>query len=249
MTSDPPPLLDELDDEIDRVVSLLRPSVLTQPVPTCPGWTVGQLGDHLGQVYSYASAILAAESSGPPDRSTLPRRPEDESVSDWVERRGRDLLRQLGELSRSDLRWNFLAGKPSPVDFWPRRMLHETVIHRVDAALATTSPVAPLSPALAADGVSEFLLLARHLEVATSETGATPTQSVHLHATDAAGAEWSIDVEGRRFSREHRTASVAVRGPAWSLHRWCWGRLSGDDLDTLEFFGDEELADRWRPLL
>ena len=36
-------------------------------------------------------------------------------------------------------------------------MAHETVIHRIDAELALAEPSAAIAPALAADGIDEFL--------------------------------------------------------------------------------------------
>ena len=39
--------------------------------------------------------------------------------------------------------------------FWPRRMAHETTVHRVDAEQAAGRPVAPVPAALAVDGIDE----------------------------------------------------------------------------------------------
>lgn len=43
------------------------------------------------------------------------------------------------------------------VGFWIRRMAQETVIHRIDAELATGQPVAPVPAGLAVDGIDETL--------------------------------------------------------------------------------------------
>ena len=48
--------------------------------------------------------------------------------------------------------------------------------------------------------------------------------SIHLHASDLENAEWTIDTRSRSISRRHTKADVALRGPAWALARWCWGR-------------------------
>ena len=43
--------------------------------------------------------------------------------------------------------------------FWPRRMVQETTIHRVDAEQAVGWPVAEIEPAFAVDGIDEVLSL------------------------------------------------------------------------------------------
>ena len=51
--------------------------------------------------------------------------------------------------------WN-LAPQPKKAGFWPRRMAHETAVHRWDAQLAIAAGE-PIEAKLAADGVSEVL--------------------------------------------------------------------------------------------
>jgi hypothetical protein len=71
----------------------------------------------------------------------------------------------------------------------------------------------------------------------------TPPASVHLHATDVAGAEWTLDTAARTIARRHAKGDVAIRGTAWALARWCWGRpVDGE----IEAFGDLAAAEAWR---
>jgi len=78
------------------------------------------------------------------------------------------------------------------------------------------------------------------------EQGAGATRepaSIHLHASDLEDAEWTIDTRSRSISRRHAKADVALRGPAWALARWCWGRPV---FDELEGFGDLDAGETWR---
>jgi hypothetical protein len=45
---------------------------------------------------------------------------------------------------------------PRPAQWWIRRLLHETTVHRADAALAVAEPY-ELAPEVAADGIDEWL--------------------------------------------------------------------------------------------
>ncbi|MGO8875808.1 MAG: hypothetical protein ACLQNG_08605 [Acidimicrobiales bacterium] len=75
------------------------------------------------------------------------------------------------------------------------------------------------------------------------EEGSPGVATLHLHATDAGGAEWTLDTAGRTLTRRHSSGDVAVRGAAWALARWCWGRPV---IGELEVFGDLTAAEAWR---
>jgi uncharacterized protein (TIGR03083 family) len=82
---------------------------------------------------------------------------------------------------------------------------------------------------------------------AAADSAADPANAtalvIHLHATDLEGAEWTIDTVARTIARTHAKGDVALRGTAWALARWCWGRpVAGE----LEVFGDLEAAEAWR---
>ena len=54
--------------------------------------------------------------------------------------------------------WNWSSIWPDTAAFWPRRMAHETSVHRVDAQQAAGAQL-PIDTALATDGVDEFLMV------------------------------------------------------------------------------------------
>jgi uncharacterized protein (TIGR03083 family) len=247
--------LEVLEREAGRVLEIAGDAGADMgwPVPTCPGWTFGQLVEHVGRVYAMVATAVTGDPDRPVERATIPRRPDAQAPAEWFGERLGILLPLLREVPETARAWNFVDGPGSPVSFWWRRQAHETLIHRVDAELAAGAAVGEVAPAVAADGLGDFLTLAglRLVEWDELELGAGPT--IHLHADDAGAgagavaAEWTIDVERRTYSVAHLKADVAVRGPAWALDRWCWRRDVAADAGVLEIFGDRAAAEAWRP--
>ncbi|MGO4757183.1 maleylpyruvate isomerase N-terminal domain-containing protein, partial [Streptomyces sp. 2MCAF27] len=79
---------DRLCAEIAAQTDLLRPLIkdadLTAPVPSCPGWNVGQLLRHLGGAQRWGAEIVRTRATGPlPDdhfRDLSPYAREDPAV-------------------------------------------------------------------------------------------------------------------------------------------------------------------------
>jgi uncharacterized protein (TIGR03083 family) len=224
---------------------------LAAPVPSCPGWDLEDVVIHLGRVYNWAGTIVADGLLASPG-GAIPQRPETMSPTDWMADRLARLVGALRETPNDVSIWNFGLESPAGVAFWYRRQAHETAVHRMDAELAAGVAVAPLEADIAADMVSELLAISHIADVtdtAASQSvsgpggAGVPAGSVHLHASDVDGAEWTIDVAARTVSRRHAKADAAVRGSAWALARWCWGRPTDGEI---EIFGDEAAAEAWR---
>ena len=223
---------------------------LSAPVPSCPDWDLARLVLHLGDVYNWVGTIVGGALLEPP--ADLPRRPEGIDPPDWTADRLTRLLTALRDSPDDALMWNLGPERPSSAAFWRRRQLHETAIHRADAELTAGVPVSPLDPDIAADTVSEVFTIFGFADVTDDGAGTpppppagpdTPPASVHLHATDVGGAEWTLDTAARTIARRHAKGDVAIRGTAWALARWCWGRpVDGE----IEAFGDLAAAEAWR---
>ncbi len=247
-----------IEHEVARIVEIATdPSVeRSADVPTCPGWTVGDLLNHLGRVYAMVATVIGDSAGDAPDRDRIPRRPEGQDPLDWMRERFDIVLPALREVPEDAARWNFVTGPRSSVSFWWRRQLHETLVHRVDAALAGGAHVVEVPPDVAADGIAERLCLSGYHEVPGEDLEPGKALTLHLHPTDAPEFEWTIDTSSNMYARAHVKADVALRGPVWSLNRWVWQRGSvapGADmapglfLSELETFGDIRAAEEWRP--
>ena len=126
--------------------------------------------------------------------------------------------------------------------FWPRRMAHETAVHRVDAEQAVGAAVGAIEPAFGVDGIDEILTI--FVPALGADRSPGDGRTVHLHSTDAEG-EWLIRFDPDRIdvATGHAKGDAAVRGPAGDLLLWLWGRRP---LDGLEVFGDPGAADALR---
>ncbi|MFF0458484.1 maleylpyruvate isomerase family mycothiol-dependent enzyme [Nocardia africana] len=149
-------------DEIVAQTELLRAALAhadtSLPVPTCPGWTVGQLGRHLGGAQRWARAAVA-------DRVREPLREDgfafrdlsgylDEDLGqlrDWLAEGAAELSAELRKAGPGLELWTPVPVVPT-TDFYARRFTHETLIHRADATLALGADYGA-APDVAADAI------------------------------------------------------------------------------------------------
>lgn len=207
------------------------------PVPSCPGWNLTQLFRHVGRGNRWAAEIVLNRATEAVDPRAVPegKPPADlDGAIEWLNAGALKLTDAVAE--EHDARvWTFTG--PQPASWWVRRRLHEAVVHRADAAIAT-GVAFRAGPVVAADAISEWL------DLQTGRDG-RPWDTVHLHATDAdlnTTGEWTI-ADGR-WSHEHAKGDVALRGPARDLLLALTGRTPVANL-PLEVFGDPVVWQTW----
>lgn len=246
----------EIVIQTDILRAVVEGADLTTAVPTCPGWSLGELLRHLGGGHRWAEEIVRTRATQP-----LP----DHQVRDVAELAGEDPIalgawladgaKRLAETLRSagpDARlWTPVPGERS-VWFWARRFAHETVIHRADATLAVGSEFT-VQEDVALDAVDEWMELGslpQIFEVHPEQRELLgPGRTIHLHATDTApesAAEWVVDLTGEviAWRRAHEKSAVAVRGPLTDLLLVIYRRRSARSAG-IEVFGDDDLLDFW----
>ncbi len=220
----------------------------SQPVPSCPDWTMRQLQTHVGRAQRWAAEIVATRSAGfIPFRSV----PDGRLPDDPARRPGwlRDGAARLVDAVRAAGDAPVWANGPArPVSYWARRMAHETAVHRADAQLAA-GQVPVIEPEVAADGIDEWLTELTAPEGAEADQRAAalaPGQSLHVHTADVPGGEWLVshDDAGISVRREHGKASVALRGPASALLLVLVRRLPPDG-PAVTVHGDAGLLHGW----
>ena len=232
---------------------LLGDADLSVRVPTCPDWTLHQLMVHVARGDRWAAQIVAERSGEYIDPRTVPGgKPPDgrDNEITWLHDGARALLIAVGASGPQAPVWTFLG--PRPAQWWIRRRLHETVVHRADAALALGAEF-DLDPAIGADGMTEYLervvIRANDAGPGAGDRPLGDGQSLHLHATDLGlgeAGEWTIRgrLDGIALDRGHGKATTALRGPARDLLLAIVRRGRAADLG-LEIFGDETLWDTW----
>lgn len=208
-------------------------------VPACPGWESHTLVAHVAGGWEAVRGIVEAASTEPPDFGSLADAPEDfaELLAFAADRLDR-LTAVIAESDPGRDTWTWIGERK--MAFWPRRVHHETLIHRVDMEGAAGSRT-PVAPNVGVDVVDELFSV-----LLAGATDGLPTGSFHLHQTDGDG-EFMLDVaDGRlRVRREHAKGDAALRATGEELALVMWGRRS---LDGLELFGDHAVAEQWATL-
>jgi uncharacterized protein (TIGR03083 family) len=239
---------DALVDENRRLGELLATADPETPVPTCPGWALRQLLTHVGRGDRWAATIVRERADERVDIRTVPdgKPPADDPVG-WLAASARLLVDTVAATGPDVPVWTFTG--PKPAAWWIRRRLHESTVHRADAAIALGVPF-EIEAALAADGVSEWLDILTSRPVPEGGPALPDGATLHLHATDeglGADGEWLVRSEDGRVAWEHGhgKGAVAVRGSAADLLRAVMRRIPADD-PRLQVLGD---AAAWRTWL
>ncbi|MFI8949945.1 maleylpyruvate isomerase family mycothiol-dependent enzyme [Streptomyces sp. NPDC053750] len=231
-------LLDCLAADYDRlrVVADADPGA---PVPTCPGWTVADLTRHVGEVYLHKTVAMR---DGVEREDWPPKEFAEEEPAALLDR-GYTALRAEFAVRAPEAPAATWYGPDQSVGFWIRRMAQETVVHRIDAELATGQPVAPVPDDLAVDGIDELLKIFAGYSVAewgeyfTDVLDASPGRTFLVRAGDTA---WRVRTGPGEFTvtdgAGDGTADVTLSGSPQAVLRRLWNRhdADGDDGTTVE---------------
>ncbi|RZT27468.1 uncharacterized protein (TIGR03083 family) [Kribbella sp. VKM Ac-2569] len=221
-------------------------------VPSCPGWNVGQLARHVGGAHREATAIARTGEAPPDDEFRDPTHwyadaseCTDEAVPElagWIV----DGARELAEALRTagpDVPIRMPIDEPT-TRFTARRMAHETVMHRADAALAL-GVAYELDPEVATDGIDEWMELGAlplHFEVHPwMRELLAPGRMLKFAAPEQS---WVVDLTGDAIRWRHSAepAAVTVRGSVTSLLLHLYKRRD----EMIEVDGDKDLLEYYR---
>jgi uncharacterized protein (TIGR03083 family) len=212
----------QIRSESDRLAELIGGADLEQTVPSCPDWSFRDLIMHIGQVQRFWAGNLRAQDASSPWRAPPDRPASDADLASWMRASSDDLLAALGDVSDAAPCWTWW-GEPLTSGAVGRHQVQEAAVHRWDAEFTHGTPP-PLDPAVAHDGVAEFL------EVMGAAGAIDLTGTVTLLATDT-GGEWSVG--------EGMASLATVRTSASDLVLLLYRRLP---LSVAETEGDLGLA-------
>lgn len=234
--------IEHLLADAERFAIVLDSSPLDTAVPACPGWDVSRLAEHTGKIHRWAR-FCASHGRRPSDDEAKALESYDADLAgEWFRSGAAMLADTLGGLEPTAPTWH-----PFPVDqvagFWPRRMAHETSVHRWDAEIAA-GVSATIDATLASDGIDEYFEIVAPRLIAGGRAD-LPAGSLHVHCTDVPGEWllWSGD-GGYQMIRAHQKGDAALRGPAAAILLRLWGRQA-IDADQLSPIGDESALDAW----
>ncbi|GAA3739917.1 uncharacterized protein (TIGR03083 family) [Spinactinospora alkalitolerans] len=245
----------EIVAQTDLLRSHIEGADLADPVPSCPGWSLGQLLRHLGGGHRWTETIVRTRAAQPPAddhfRDLSGYTDEDPAVlGPWLAEGAAQLADTLRSAGPDAQMWTAVPGRTAA--FWARRFAHETVVHRADAALALGAEFT-VAEEVALDALDEWMELGslpQMLEFHPEKRELLgPGRTLHFHATDTApeaAAEWLVDLTGDAIAwrRAHEKAAVTVRGPLTDLLLVVYGRRPARSRD-IEILGDAELLDFW----
>lgn len=218
-----------LERDAAAFAALLRTADLDAPVPDCPGWSVGDLGRHLGGVHRWAHDVVATgspadEPQGPDGRGELVA---------WFETGATELLDVLRDTDPGTPVWTF-GPRPRLVSFWVRRQPHETAMHLGDARRALGRPE-PMDVAFAADGVDEAVTVFVPRQV---RLGRIPpiAHGVRLVLSDVPGTSYVLAGD---VTDAGAATAATLTGPAEDVLLALWRRTG---LERLAVEGDAAAA-------
>jgi uncharacterized protein (TIGR03083 family) len=217
-------LLGALARDVASFAEILATHDLSAPVPDCPGWTLTDLGGHLGSVHGWARD--AVETGAPHDEPSPPADPV--LLAGWYAEQAAALLDTLVTTPAGTECWTF-GPRPRTVDFWVRRQPHETSVHLRDARRAIGLDVA-IEPRLAADGVDEVVTMFFPRQVRLQRIPPL-VGGVRLVATDGDEGPWVLAGDGLTANP---TYAATLTGTAEALLLWLWHRDGG----TVQVDGD-----------
>lgn len=220
-------------DEASRYHDVLLAAAPDAIVPSCPGWDLTALTDHLGGLFGWVRELVVA---GATERLPKPERDPDADLGGWFLEGAQSLARCLADASPAPDLWTFVDTRTDDgLAFWRRRMAHETLVHRYDAELAAGVPSSPVAPWLAVDGIDElWQYYAEGVPDWMTFTAGIGVVRIEATDTDAAwalslgrangttGSGREVDRHAMRFTSD--PADTLVRAPVGELHRWLWGR-------------------------
>jgi len=227
-------LLDCLESDFRRLRRVAGTAVLDAPVPSCPGWTLSDLVRHVGEVYLYKVEMMRLgghADAWPPDGMN------DEPPLELLDRAYSALTAEFAARRPEDHTFTWYDPDQT-VGFWIRDMAQETVIHRVDAELATAEPLAAIPGDLAADGIDELLVAFVQYDIALlpdkfadllasardRTIGVETPQRSWLVSLTAGG----VQVDGPGGG----SPDAVVRGLAPEVLLWLWNR-GGENVTTI----------------
>jgi uncharacterized protein (TIGR03083 family) len=231
-----------LSDDLDRFASAVESGPPDAPIAGCPGWTLIELGVHLGNVHRWVLGAL--ELGAPPPDLDDPPPDGSAALAEWVRAGSARLLDALLSLEPSLPTWHPFPVAPKVAGLWRRRQAQEASVHRWDAERAAgLQPT--IDAALATDGVDEYftVMLPRLL---LREGRRSPASRLAVVVTDTA-TRWVVDGSTGlpALLPSGVEAEAEIRGGAAAVLLRLWGRPADA---VVELDGHRPVADEWLAL-
>jgi uncharacterized protein (TIGR03083 family) len=186
-----PDMLALIDDRSAALRQAAAEAGFAAPVPCCPDWAVSDLVAHLGQVQLFwAATVAVGPAVAPPAEELVGDTEPHGDLLQWSAEATARLIGALQEAGPDQLCWTWweaTAAVPSTSRAVARHQVQEAGVHAFDAQRAAGQDH-PLPPALAADGVNEFITV----ELPTN--GPWPYEPATIILEAGTGGSWLLDL-------------------------------------------------------
>jgi uncharacterized protein (TIGR03083 family) len=229
--------------DLDEFIATIVQGRADAPIAGCPGWTLVDLGVHLGGVHRWVLGALATGAPPVPDPADAAPTSGPDDLAAWLRAGADRLLFELGALDPAAPTWHPFPVEPKVAGLWPRRQAQEASVHRWDAQHAVGLD-ATIDAEFAADGIDEYwrVMLPRML---SRENLGSPATRVAVQTTDTF-ERWVVEGGGEApvVLDDGADAPVELHGPAQDILLRLWGRPARG----LEVRGDSAVLDEWLAL-
>ncbi|KAA6216485.1 maleylpyruvate isomerase N-terminal domain-containing protein [Streptomyces filamentosus] len=241
--------VDAVADHARRYAATVRGTDPATPVPTCPGWNLGDLTRHLGTVHGWAEHLVTARPATRVRAGDLPLDPPADPAAypDWFAARAEGFAGAARAADPEAPVWS--PGADPHVRHYPRHVLAETLVHLADAEIALTGTARPLDPDTAADALDHFLTTAPYVPWIAEPLAHLDRDGavLRLSARDS-GAVWTLVLGGGGFAWSRGSGDTEptadVTADAGELLLLLHRRYGADD-PRFTLTGDRDLLDDW----
>jgi uncharacterized protein (TIGR03083 family) len=228
--------------DAEAFAAALETGPASAPIAGCPGWTLADLGGHLGYVQRWARQAIVTGAVPQIDESADAAPADMAGRAAWFRAGAERLLATLHELDPQQPTWHPFPVEPKVAGLWRRRQAQEASVHRWDAQRAIgLEPT--IAAEYAADGVDEYwtVMLPR---LVTREHLPVPQSTIAVELTDT-GGRWVID--GRAgtvaLAAPGVEAGAVLHGAAEPVLLRLWGRPVPEG--STRVVGDDVVAAEW----
>ena len=179
-----------------------RMSSADAAIPSCPGWTMRDLVEHVATEYAgwyYANLTIppdVEDPMGPTTQILTPFPDEFADLVDYVERHARRFGDHAREVDLDLDTWVF--NDVGPARFWLRQTIMEVAIHVWDAAMVA-GRASPLTDEISLEGIDQVCVMQYHRGQWWGDPWIPPSTPCGLVATDADASWLMYEDAGRAY--------------------------------------------------
>ena len=203
-------------------------------VPTCPGWVLADLADHVGTFTALWTDVLC-EATGA-EKAPFASLAETDDLDAWYQPIADRLIDRLRATPADTPSWMWMPDQQTARGV-ARRCANELSIHRYDAQSAGGG-TEPLDAAVALDAVDEIFVMLPAWDNPPDASG----KSLLLQATEGQTRTITLGAEGPRVHHERRPADLTLTGTASDLALALFRRPT---IRAVRRDGDATALDAW----